>query len=373
MSSTPLEFQPTRLRLARHFWGITLQELADALGCTRQHVSQLETGSPRFGPGDATVQALASTLTVTPSFFFHAGRPAFAEEQAHFRKLASTKVSMKQKVLARGTIFGELVDLIESKVRLPRVDIPDFSGAHSPEEIERVAEKARSYWSLGWGPIDNVIRTVERAGVVVAFFYDASREVDALSISSRRPLIVRNDLKTSPFRQRFDIAHELGHLLMHEGHVTGDRQSEAEANRFASAFLLPRSTFLKVFPRRGSRLDWTGLSDLKMQFQVSKAAILYRARSLGVLDDLQYRGAVITLKNRGEAVAEVEDPQCPREEAEIVSGALALLARRYGFDRAAIADQLHVGTALLAEIVPPVRDGDPVAIKPRPALRIVRA
>ena len=94
---------------------------------------------------------------------------------------------------------------------------------------------------------------------------------------------------------RFDIAHELGHLVLHEGHVTGDRKTESEANRFASAFLLPRSTFVKVFPKRGTRIDWAGIRALKLEFQVSKAAILYRAKSLELLDDDQYRGAVITL------------------------------------------------------------------------------
>ena len=371
MSHDTLEFQPFRLRLARHFWGATLQELADTLGCTRQHVSQMETGAPRLRPEDGVVLALAAALKVESGFFFHPGRPPLAEDQAHFRKLASTRVSMRQKVLARGTVFGELVDLLETKLRLPRVDLPDFSGAHTAEEIERVAERARQHWGLGWGPIDNMVRVVERAGVVVAFFHDASREVDALSISARRPIIVRNDLKASPFRQRFDIAHELGHLLMHEGHVTGDRQSETEANRFASAFLLPRSTFLKAFPRRGSRLDWAGLSDLKMQFQVSKAAILYRARSLGALDEHQYRGAVITLKNRGEAIAEAEDPQCAPEEGEVVLNALAVLAKRFGLTRAALAHTLHLSPTLLAEVLPPVLAEEPTVSRPRPHLRLV--
>ena len=133
----------------------------------------------------------------------------------------------------------------------------------------------------------------DSAGAVVAFFKDASTEVDALSITSRRPVIVRNDAKASPFRMRFDIAHELGHLVLHEGHVTGDRKTESEANRFASAFLLPRSTFVKVFPKRGTRIDWAGIRALKLEFQVSKAAILYRAKSLELLDDDQYRGCLL--------------------------------------------------------------------------------
>ena len=86
-------FYTGRLRLARHFWGTTLQELSERLGCTRQYVSQLETGSPRLRLNDSVVVALSDALRVHPQFFFTAGRAVLAEEQAHFRKLATTKVS----------------------------------------------------------------------------------------------------------------------------------------------------------------------------------------------------------------------------------------------------------------------------------------
>lgn len=270
-----------------------------------------------------------------------------------------------------GTIFDQVVEFIDTKVKLPEVDFPDVSGAHTAEEIELAAERVRRHWSLGVGPIAHMVRVVERAGAVVAFFKDASTEVDALSITSRRPVIVRNDAKTSPFRMRFDIAHELGHLVLHEGHVTGDRKTETEANRFASAFLMPRSTFMKVFPKRGSRIDWAGIRALKLEFQVSKAAILYRAKSLELLDDDQYRGAVITLKNRGEAIQEAEDAFCQKEEAEIVTKALDVLRVHHKLGRDAVARQLDVNPALLAQILPASPELD-VPPRAKPMLQLVK-
>lgn len=345
-------FKGSQLRLARHYWGKTLQDVSDDLEKTRQYVSQMETGKINPRADDDVIENLASSLDVTPAFFFKEAGVSLSEEQAHFRKLATTKASMKHKVLARGSIFDEVVEFIDTKVRLPKVDFPDESGAETTEEIERAAERVRAYWGLGFGPISHMVRVAERAGAVVTFFEDASTEVDALSITSRRPVIVRNDAKQSPFRLRFDIAHEIGHLVLHEGLVTGDRKTEAEANRFASAFMMPRSTFLKVFPRRGTRIDWAGISELKMEFQASKAAILYRARSLGLLDENQYKGAIISMKNRGESIVESEDRFIQKEATEVIGAAMKILSEHHQIFHADLANLLGVTPKFLSQVLP---------------------
>lgn len=345
------EFNGAQLRTARHFWGMTLQEIADAISTTRQFVSQLESGKAKPGRSDAIVQALANAVEVHPDFLFRREREQVHEEQAHFRKLAATKASTRQMVLARGTIFGQVVDFIARRVRFPEVNVPDHSDSTSAEQIERAAELARIHWGLGLGPISHMVRVVERAGIVVAFFNEASAQVDALSIASKRPIIVRNDAKKSPFRQRFDIAHELGHLILHEGQVTGDRKTESEANRFASAFLLPRSTFAKAFPRKGTRLDWAGIRQLKLTFGVSKAAILYRAHSLALLDESQYRSAIITLKNRGEAIEEAEDGLVEKEVSELIPKSLDVLRTAHGISFSDLAQALLVSPDFLKQII----------------------
>ncbi|HHA2820794.1 TPA: helix-turn-helix domain-containing protein [Stenotrophomonas maltophilia] len=361
-------FNGAQLRTARHFWGMTLQEIADAISTTRQFVSQLETGKAKPGRSDAIVQALANVVEVHPDFLFRSEREQVHEEQAHFRKLAATKASTRQMVLARGSIFGQVVDFIAKRVRLPDVNIPDHSNCTSAEQIERAAELTRMHWELGLGPISHMVRVVERAGIVVAFFNEASAQVDALSIASKRPIIVRNDAKKSPFRQRFDIAHELGHLVLHEGQVTGDRKTESEANRFASAFLLPRSTFAKAFPRKGTRLDWAGIRQLKLTFGASKAAILYRARSLDLIDENQYRSAIITLKNRGEAIEEAEDGLVPNEISELIPKSLDVLRNAHGIGFADLAQALLISPDFLKQIM--TRPNEELESS-RPAFRVV--
>lgn len=357
-SPTMTQFEGSQLRLARHYWGKTLNDIAEEVGKTRQYISQIENGKAGKNISDDTIELLAQCLKVAPGFFYKHTPPGPSEDQAHFRRLSSTKVSTRLKVLARGTIFRQLANYIDKHVALPNVDFPDHAGSVTFEEIERAAERTRSYWGLGLGPIDNMVRVVEHAGALVTFFRDASTEVDALSIPSSRPIIVRNDAKESPFRQRFDIAHEMAHLILHEGIVTGDRTTETEANRFASAFLLPRSTFSKVFRSRGRRLDWQCIIDIKMQFGTSKAAILYRAKALGLISDNTYKSGVIYLKNSGQSKQEDEDLLVEREKAELLIKSFKVMHDHFGLSFYDLADEIGVHPELLGNVMPDIPDSE---------------
>lgn len=166
-----------------------------------------------------------------------------------------------------------------------------------------------------------------------------------------RPFIVRNTAKESACRQRFDIAHELGHLVMHEGVVTGDRVTENQANRFASALLLPRAMMAKLFPRpNGARLDWKGIREFKLTWKVSKAAILYRAKQLDLISESQYKTGVVTLKKYGESNSEKDDHLVPQEPPEMLAKSLFVLAEKRGICIEDVAKALNVKVNFLKEL-----------------------
>lgn len=339
-------FNGAALRMARLLKGYSLEEVATRVGKTRQYISKLEIGTGV--PAAELSVALASALDVMPSFFeSEHSASAIAEEQVHFRRLATTKVSVKQMALAKASMMQAVVNVIENHLQLPPVRIPQFDQVVTAADIEKAAEHCRHDWGLGLGPISNVTRLAENVGAVVTTFSGVSSEVDALSFVARRPIIVRNDAKESACRQRFDIAHELGHCVLHSGRVTGDRVSESEANRFASALLVPRAMMLKLFPRsRGKFLDWKGISEFKLTWKVSKAALLYRARQLELISDELYRRGAISLR-RGEATKEREDDQIPMEQPRLLHRSIALLREQLGITLPVLASQLGVTTELL--------------------------
>ncbi len=345
-----IAFNGAELRLARIFNGLALEEVAERVEKTRQYVHKLETGQAT--PTEPLLEHLASVLHVESAFLTSSHTMMIGEDQFHFRKLFTTRAMVKQIAMARGELIGRLVTYLDRELRLPDLRIPEISDAHTFEDIERAAEQCRREWELGLGPIANMNRLAEHVGAVVTSFQSVSKEIDALSVAVRRPIIVRNEAKESVCRQRFDIGHELGHFVLHVGQATGDRVTENQANRFASALLIPRTMMAKLFPRpRGSRLDWVGLREFKLTWKISKAAILYRARQLELISDDQYKTGVITLRRTGEAMGEREDHLIPKETPELLSRSLTVLAEKKGAYAEEVASALRVLPTLLREVV----------------------
>jgi len=121
-------------------------------------------------------------------------------------------------------------------------------------------------------------------------------KVNAYSLwRNSKPYVFLNTFKTAE-SSRFDAAHELGHLVLHQdGRATG-REAEDQANRFASAFLMPRADLMAVLPRA----SYIGeLIEAKARWKVSVAALAHRMHKLGLMSDWRYRDICIEIANRG--------------------------------------------------------------------------
>lgn len=366
----PPAFRGERLRLARLLQGMTLEDLGTRAGATRQYIHQLEMASR--APTREMAEMLAATLGVAPAFFTRTSLVPVAPEHCHFRKQATTPQAVVQQVLARGTLLDEVVAAISAQVDLPLVDFPQIPVTNF-QEIEAAAEACRRHWGLGLGgPIRSMTRVAERAGAVVTHFPGLSDRVDALSMHRPRPIIVRSAAKDSLMRLRFDLAHECGHLVMHQGIETGDRLTEGQAHRFASAFLLPAKAFAAEFPRRPRHLDWQGLYAMKRRWGVSVRAIVRRAYDLGIIDAAQYRTANVHLVRTGQAKGEAGDKDWSwPEEPELMETALALLEADTPGALTRLACSLDLKAEILADLAgipfPAAEDREKVA----PRLRLV--
>jgi len=344
------EFIGSNLRLIRLFHDLSLTDLGERVSVSKQFLSRVETGAESVSALLET--SLVEALEVLPEFFYHVDANPIADEQCHFRRQLTTKVALRQVARARGEMLKKLVGVLDENVELPPYQVV-AADPDSTETIERAAETFRVLFGLGMGPLSNVTRIAENAGAVVLRVHGLAQEIDAVSFATKRPLIALNGDGRSACRERFGIAHELGHFALHIGVLTGDRLTETQANRFASALLMPRGTFASEcrLALRGTRLNWTGLSELKMRWGVSKAAILFRGRQLGEFSDDQAKAGYVGLNRHGEALKESEDHLIPTETPEVVAESLKVMKEHFGVPQAAIAREMRVLPSLLQNLL----------------------
>lgn len=299
-------FEATRLTLARELRGLTKADVATKINRTPSAVSQFESGRAR--PDAQTLAALSLALGVPLAFFAtRSVTGPLALDACHFRSLRSATQSDRRRLLASASITSELVNILEEEVEMPREQVSCIARqAQGPALIEQCAADVRRSWNLGLGPIPNLVRLLESKGIVVAHVPEECREVDAFSTwCGPRPFIFLVSEKGSTSRARFDAGHELGHLVMHADVAPGSAEAERDANRFASAFLLPKEPFLAECPRW---LDFEHLYELKRRWGVSVAALVRRAYDLGVFSEATYRRAYVRLNKTGERYSERNEP-----------------------------------------------------------------
>lgn len=343
-------FDPSNLRLARLVNELSQAELADCVGKSRQFLARVEAGIDK--PSDELVELVSEALDFSPQFFFQKNSKRYAEEAFHFRKLATTKSIDKNYASAKGEMFGYFWSYVSSKILMPQFDFPQIE-TNSVEAIERAAESCRRHWGLGLGPIDNCIRMMENAGAVVTGFV-SNKAIDALTITDQNPIVIVNT-SDSAGRLRFSYAHECAHLVLHFGRQTGDAVTEAEANRFASALLLPRSSFVNEFPalRGKGQINWKALVEMKSRWKVSKAALLYRAKQLEVISEATYKSALIHgLYARGQRKSEIDDHLIQMEQSEVLPAAINVLKETYHVTAKSITQDIGIGIRSLAKVLP---------------------
>ncbi|MFF7706253.1 ImmA/IrrE family metallo-endopeptidase [Pseudomonas sp. NPDC007930] len=273
-----------RLKRARAAMGLSMQALAEQVGVSANMIKKYEHGISM--PGSPVLIRLSKALDVRAEYFF---RPVKVElKGVEYRKRSTTS----QGVLKR--IEADVLDQAERWQELanlwPDFPIQPFSPPvtltkpiASLDDIDGIADQVRSAWGLGLNPIPDLIDELETHGVLVLITeVDVQAKFDGLQASvANTPVIVVSGAWPGD-RQRFTLAHELGHLVL-SGHLAPGLDEEKACNRFASAFLLPTSTLRKQLGSQRHTLEARELYLLKLEYGLSMQACLYRAADAGII------------------------------------------------------------------------------------------
>ncbi len=336
-------FTPNRLVIARQCRGLTKTQLAKKIDVTPQAVAQYEAGI--ILPKHLQVHSIAEELGFDTKFFYEEDIHQIEPDAVSFRSRRAMTASVRDRTLAASAIAESLVSKwLHYRFRLPKVSVPNLSAEHP----EVAADFLRARWQLGRGPIDNMVHVIEANGVEVYWFDEVSKYVNAVSFwRDNKPFILISKRSRGGERVRFDIAHELGHLVLHKNVSTLDAQEvEKSANEFASAFLLPRSQFRQecpMFPMLRQFLH------LKPRWKTSVQAMIYRSRDLGLLSAYHYQKLFRELSAQWGRTSEPCRLTC--EESAIHKEILNRLATK-SFTSDDLADEILLPISDLCSLVP---------------------
>ena len=278
-------FTPSRLTLARKRRGLTKAALAKAVEVDVRSVTAWEMGE--FPPTNENICTLSEVLGFEASFF--AARevetltltPASFRENPSFRAASRMRAWQRDAALAAGEFALEVFGFIDTRFNLPKPQVPDLRHC----QPEAAAQTLRQMWEIGERPIKNLVHLLETKGISVFSLVEECKEVDAFSFwRGNVPFIFLNTRKT-PERSRFDAAHELGHLVLHQHGQPAGKEAESEADSFASAFLMPSADVLARV-RANPSVDY--LLAKKKIWRVSLSALARRCHSLGLLSSWNY-------------------------------------------------------------------------------------
>ena len=328
-----MTMNPRMLILARESRGLTQDELAQSCGVAQSSICKAEKGG-RLLPGHE-LPAVATALRVTSDLlcwqdevygfgsasFFH--RKQQSLPQRALRKIQAQVNLLRMRLLR---LFGDIS--VDTQLFIPRVDIDEAGSA--PE----IARRLRAAWRVPMGPLPNLVNYIEAAGGIVVRQEFESHRINAISVwhPGVGPLFTLNKM-LSPEIQRFVLAHELGHMIIHEGESPRE-DAEREADQFAEELLMPAaeitSDLLDIDARKAMAL--------KPYWRVPMQTLILRAEHLGIISPGRSRSLHSYLNKAG--YLRSEPMPLDREEPTVLDNMIRIQLTEHGYTTGELADML---------------------------------
>lgn len=335
------KFSPSRLIEARIEKEMTQLALSENTGLSRMTISKLEKGLIS-SPSAETIMSLSCALQ-KPSVYFlsdvsitlkNMTQPLF---RSHKSKSKNDNLRSMIKLKHAELMIQYLYQFIKPRFNeFEKIFYEDDVMALTDMEIEAIALNTRELLGADTGPLLQLITILENHGVI-CIKTDLPKKIDSLSVSFQLPeingetalILFNSDLNY--YRQRFSIAHELGHIILHRYSEPSDNDEEMQlleeqANKFASAFLMPATSFINSIQTQ----TLSGALILKDFWKISAAAAIRRMMDLEVIDSGKYKYMQIEISRKGWKKKEPMDDSMQPETPYYMEKAFGfLLSNKY--------------------------------------------
>ncbi|WP_268920926.1 spr1629 family repressor/antitoxin [Secundilactobacillus yichangensis] len=246
----------------RELNGMSRKNLADRLSVSEQAIWQYE--KKDIIPKIEVLNQIRNLFNVESKYFFEKGELIRSADESQVAYRPKDRDSRKKTRLELRFLDFQIyyLDTFEQTLKLPQTTISDLqkrvqkyiqknSEISRSQLIETVAKGSRKILKVTNNR--DLMYLLERSGIYIVE-KDLGAAIDAYSAStSERTFIVLGSVKKSAVRRNFDLAHELGHILLHNDIDMAilDKSEvdklEDEANNFAGVFLLPQEEFTQDF------------------------------------------------------------------------------------------------------------------------------
>ncbi len=322
-------FKGIKLKKARLYRGVTITHLAEKINISKQSISMFE--NDKAVPSFDTLLALSLELDFPIDFFTNNVRRNYETEVTYFRSQVSASKMKRTSYLTKQEFVVGIYDFLFKYINVPSLNVPDiefrlidkyYDNEYEQQllsEIEDIAQKVRSHWNLGNEPIDNLINVFEKNGIFTNSIQSDEVTVDAFSqriilydinessasdVEQENALIAIMIGSVSESRVLFDLAHELGHIVLHrwsDNLELLDKEEfkllEKQANMFSSSFLLPADTFGYDVKKYPNNLNY--YIELKKKWKVSIQCMIYRTFQLGIINSNQFKYLMSQVSSKG--------------------------------------------------------------------------
>ena len=313
-----------QLTFAREFKGYSQTELSNKIqGLSQSNLSKFEKG---LGVLSEDLQKKIIDFLGFPEDFYNRKINTIIEN-ANYRKRATVSKTKILKFENKCKVIGYVIDELSESIEWPDFKLAPLNveDGYAPEYI---ANYTRRLLKVNVDePIKNIFSILETAGIIIYEIND-DEKFDGVSFITDKgnPIIIVNK-NFSNDRKRFTIAHELGHILMHNENnfpISSYRDKEKEANQFASEFLMPEN-YIKNSLRN---LKLSEVGNLKSYWLTSMSSIIRRAKDLKCIDDNRYKYFLIEMSRNGFTKKEpievfIDKPTCLKNSINLFKTDLA--------------------------------------------------
>lgn len=344
-------FNGSRLLLALESQGFTNIAFANLMDVNRSTVTRW-INDPKFAPKLDDLLKMSELLKVNIEWF--QSEPKATLQTVEFYRSNTSTTKLARNIAKSKLVFSaEIYQILSEWVGFPELNLPKSLTltewhALSNDKIDELAKECRVLWGLGNEPIENLIALAESNGIVVIkdeLGADASEQMDGVSAWYNDVPFVFIVKENNAVRSRFDLAHEIGHLIMHKSIPLEDynkkdiyKKIENQAHRFANELLYPSEVAIDelFYPTLEKFVQ------LKMKWLISIQAILRKTRDLELITEDEYIKLYKTISYRRWRKNEPLDDDLVGEQPTLFAKVFEMLLESGGFSKKTIIDKVFL-------------------------------